>query len=77
LQSQRPLSFKLFQELKIALFRVTEFTSGLSGTQSLTLAFEKHGQFAGNLVLIVGPKLFIEPGTKAFFRLLSVSGPGL
>src|ERR1700726_3716836 len=29
------------------------------------------------LVLIVGPKLFIEPGTKAFFRLSSVSGPGL
>jgi DNA invertase Pin-like site-specific DNA recombinase len=28
-------------------------------------------------VLIVGPKLFIEPGTKAFFRLSSVSGPGL
>src|SRR4029077_9702939 len=28
------------------------------------------------IVLIVGPKLFIEPGTKAFFRLLSVSGPG-
>ena len=26
------------------------------------------------LVLIVGPKLFIEPGTKAF-RLSSVSGP--
>jgi hypothetical protein len=29
------------------------------------------------VVLIVGPKLFIEPGTKAFFRLSSVSGPGL
>jgi hypothetical protein len=30
------------------------------------------------LVLIVAPKLFIEPGTKApFFKLLSVSGPGL
>ena len=29
------------------------------------------------LVLIVGPKLFVEPGTKAFFRLSSVSGPGL
>jgi hypothetical protein len=29
------------------------------------------------LVLIVGPKLFIEPGTKAFFQLSSVSGPGL
>jgi hypothetical protein len=29
------------------------------------------------LVLIVGPKLFIEPGTKAFFRLSSVSDPGL
>jgi hypothetical protein len=29
------------------------------------------------IVLIVGPKLFIEPGTKAFFRLSSVSGPGL
>jgi hypothetical protein len=29
------------------------------------------------LVLIVGPKLFIEPGTKAFFPLSSVSGPGL
>jgi len=29
-------------------------------------------------VLIVAPKLFIEPGTKApFFKLLSVSGPGL
>ena len=32
---------------------------------------------APNFVLIVGPKLFIEPGTKAFFRLSSVSGPGL
>jgi hypothetical protein len=51
-QSQRALSFKLFQELKIALFRVTEFASGLSGTQSLALAFEKHGQFAGNLVIV-------------------------
>ena len=29
------------------------------------------------VVLIVGPKLFIEPGTKAFFRLSSVSDPGL
>jgi DNA-binding Lrp family transcriptional regulator len=29
------------------------------------------------VVLIVGPKLFIEPGTKAFVRLSSVSGPGL
>ena len=27
------------------------------------------------LVLIVGPKLFIEPGTKAFFQLSSVSDP--
>ena len=41
LQSQRALGFKLFQQLKIALFGVTEFTGGLSGTQSLTLAFEK------------------------------------
>ena len=32
---------------------------------------------AASLVLIVAPKLFIEPGTKAFFRLSSVSGPGL
>jgi IS6 family transposase len=31
-----------------------------------------------NNVLIVAPKLFIEPGTKAPFpKLLSVSGPGL
>src|SRR6516225_5113513 len=52
LQSQGPMSFKLFQELKIALFSVTEFTSGLSGTQSLALAFEKHGQLAGNLVIV-------------------------
>ena len=30
------------------------------------------------LVLIVAPKLFIEPGAKApFLKLLSVSGPGL
>jgi hypothetical protein len=29
------------------------------------------------VVLIVGPKLFIEPGAKAFFRLSSVSDPGL
>jgi hypothetical protein len=29
------------------------------------------------VVLIVHPKLFIEPGTKAFFQLSSVSGPGL
>jgi hypothetical protein len=29
------------------------------------------------IVLIVGPKLFIEPGTKAFSPLSSVSGPGL
>ena len=29
------------------------------------------------VVLIVGPKLFIEPGTKAFFQLSSVSDPGL
>jgi hypothetical protein len=29
------------------------------------------------IVFIVGPKLFIEPGTKAFFWLSSVSGPGL
>jgi hypothetical protein len=29
------------------------------------------------LVLIVGPKLFIEPGSKAFSRLSSGSGPGL
>src|SRR6516225_930861 len=55
LQSQRALSFKLFQQLKIALLGVTEFTSGLSRTQSLTLAFKKHGQFAGNLI-IVGQK---------------------
>src|SRR5271166_4168179 len=52
LQSERALSFKLFQQLKIALFGVTEFTSGLSGTQSLTLAFEKHGQLAGNLIIV-------------------------
>ena len=32
---------------------------------------------SSSFVLIVGPKLFIEPGTKAFFRLSSVSGPGL
>jgi hypothetical protein len=31
-----------------------------------------------DLVLIVGPKLFIDPGAKAFFfRLSSVSDPGL
>jgi hypothetical protein len=29
------------------------------------------------VVLIVDPKLFIEPGAKAFFRLSSVSDPGL
>jgi hypothetical protein len=29
------------------------------------------------IVLIVGPKLFIEPGAKAFFQLSSVSDPGL
>jgi len=29
------------------------------------------------VVLIVHPKLFIEPGTKAFFQLSSLSGPGL
>jgi hypothetical protein len=29
------------------------------------------------VVLIVGPKLFIEPGSKAFFPLSSVSDPGL
>ena len=29
------------------------------------------------IILIVGPKLFIEPGTKAFFQLSSVSDPGL
>ena len=29
------------------------------------------------LVLIVGPKLFIEPGAKAFLWLSSVSDPGL
>jgi len=46
------VSRKLLQELKIALFGVTEFASGLSGTQSLTLAFEKHGQLAGNLVIV-------------------------
>ena len=38
--------------------------------------------FLGNqekafVILIVGPKLFIEPGTKALFQLSSVSGPGL
>src|ERR1700680_3518543 len=37
----------------------------------------KIGQSRLVVVLIVGPKLFIEPGTKAFFRLSSVSGPGL
>ena len=52
LQGQRALSFKVFQELKIALFSITEFTSGLSGTQSLALAFEKHGQLAGNLIIV-------------------------
>jgi len=31
---------------------VTEFTSGLSGTQSLALPFEKHGQLAANLVIV-------------------------
>jgi hypothetical protein len=46
------VSRKLLQELKIALFGVTEFASGLSGTQSLTLAFEKHGQLTGNLVIV-------------------------
>jgi hypothetical protein len=29
------------------------------------------------IVLIVGPKLFIEPGAKAFLRLSSGSDPGL
>ena len=52
LQSQRALGFKLFQQLKIALFGVTEFPGGLSGTQSLTFAFEKHGQLAGNLIIV-------------------------
>src|ERR1700731_4453436 len=52
LQSQGALSFKLFQQLKIALFSVTEFTSSLSGAQSLTLAFEKHGQLVGNLIIV-------------------------
>jgi len=52
LQSQRALRFKLFQQLKIALLSVTEFTSSLSGTQSLTLAFEKHGQLTGDLVIV-------------------------
>jgi hypothetical protein len=52
LQSQRALGFKLFQQLKIALFGVTEFTGSLSGTQSLTLALEKHGQLAGNLIIV-------------------------
>src|ERR1700693_3571337 len=52
LQSQRALGFKLFQQLKIALFGVTEFTGGQRGTQSLTLAFEKHGQLAGNLIIV-------------------------
>src|ERR1700719_2129801 len=55
LQSQRALGFKLFQQLKIALFGITEFTGGQRGAQSLTLAFEKHGQLAGNLI-IVGQK---------------------
>src|ERR1700722_2632875 len=52
LQSQRALGFKLFQQLKIALFGVTEFTGSLSWTQSLTLALEKHGQLAGNLIIV-------------------------
>jgi hypothetical protein len=37
----------------------------------------RFGGLGRRYVLIVGPKLFIEPGTKAFFRLSSVSGPGL
>src|SRR5580693_1505046 len=52
LQSQRASSLKLFQQLKIALFGITKFTSGLSGTKSLTLAFEKHGQLAGDLIIV-------------------------
>jgi hypothetical protein len=52
LQSQGALGFELLQQLKIALFGVTEFTGGLSGTQSLTLAFEKHGQLAGDLIIV-------------------------
>jgi hypothetical protein len=52
LQSQSALGFKLFQQLKIALFGVTEFPGSLSGTQSLTFAFEKHGQLAGNLIIV-------------------------
>jgi len=39
---------------------------------------KEFASFKIELVLIVAPKLFIEPGTKApFFKLLSVSGPGL
>ncbi len=34
-------------------------------------------QLSQRAVLIVGPKLFIEPGTKAIIRLSSVSDPGL
>ena len=66
-------------------------TSGFSfaATDSLREEFVYNVVGGGNLagintsvvwvliVLIVGPKLFIEPGTKAFFRLSSVSDPGL
>ena len=46
------MGLKVFQKLKIALFSITESTGGLSGSQSLALAFEKHGQLAGDLVIV-------------------------
>jgi len=54
--------------------RVQLAVSDQPHVQSAAVRF---GGLGRRYVLIVGPKLFIEPGTKAFFRLLSVSGPGL
>ena len=52
LQSQGPLSFKDFQQLKIALPSVTEFPSSLRGTQSLAFAFEKHCHLTGDFIMV-------------------------
>src|SRR6516165_282003 len=67
LQGQGAAELQLFEQLKIALLRVAEFLGGPGGAQPLALAFKKHRQFTGDLILIGqedGTRRTQEPGVR-------------
>ena len=46
------MGLKLVEELEIALLGIAVFTCGLRGAKALALAFNEHGELAGDLVVL-------------------------